>query len=211
MGLAFPGHVIAIETAGFAVLRNTWSDKLRQRLFGLELGRPAFRSIREAYDGLPMRVAQEVIGEPIFSSARVGLPPGWFRARTDTVDSGAPASFIPGVCIAGPVGDMPAALAVVPGSARLPTEAEVPTELAIEVRLVPGDVAVLDSRCMGRWSVPETIFQLSVVRAWVQPDLDASAMVGPDLPARAARFAGVASAPAATLESWLFERHERRP
>jgi hypothetical protein len=210
VGLAFPGHVIAVETAGFAVLRNTWSDKLRQRLLGLELGRPAFRSIRESYDGLPMRVAQKVVGEPIFSSACVGLPSGWFRARTDTVDSGAPASFIPGVCIAGPVGDVAAVLAVVPGSARLTSEAEVPAELAVEVGLAPGDVAVLDSRCMRRWSAPQTVFQLSVVRAWVQPDLDGPAMAGPDLPARAARFAGVGSAPATTLESWLFERHERK-
>jgi hypothetical protein len=209
VGLAFPSYVTAVETSGFAVLRNTWSDKLRQRL-GAESGNPAFRSVREAYDGLPMRVAQDVAGEQIFSLARVGLPAGWLRARTDIIGSGAPASFIPGLCIAGPVGDTAALLAVVPGSARLPLDAEVPEELAAEAELAPGDVAVLDPRCMRRWSIPKTIFQLSVVRTWIQPECDASAMVGPDAPPRAARFAGVPSAPAATFESWLFARHERR-
>ena len=210
MGLAFPSYVLAVQTAGFAVLSNTWSDKLCQRLLGLDASRPNFRSVREAYDGLPMRVAEAVAGEQIFSSARTGLPSGWFRARTDTVDSGAPVGFIPGVCISGPVAREAVMLAVVPGSARLTAGAAAPADLAVETELGPGDVALLDSRCMQRWSAPQTVFQLSVVRTWIQPELDVSALTGPDLPARAARFAGAGSAPAVTLESWLFERHERR-
>lgn len=210
MSLVFPAHVTAVETSGVAVLRTTWSDKLCQRLAGMDSARPNFRVVREAYEGLPMRVAQDVAGEQVFSRARTGVPRGWYRTRTDTVAAGAPNTFIPGVCIAGPVGGGPGSLSVIPGSARLPADTAVPTELAVSVDLDAGDVAVLDSRCMRRWSAPETTFQLSVVRPWIEPEQDAAPLVDPQGPARASRFAGLPWMPAPTLESWLFDRHERR-
>jgi hypothetical protein len=210
VSLAFPAYVTSVETSGVAVLRNTWSGKLRDPLAAINAGLPTFRVIREAYDGLPMRVAQAVAGEQIFSRARIPLPDGWHRARTDTVASGAPLTFVPGLSIAGPVSADTVRLSFVPGSARLPADAEVPEEMVVHVELDPADVAVLDARCMRRWSAPESTFELSVVRTWIEPELDASRLVAPDGPERAKRFAGMPWIPAPSVESWLFERHERR-
>ena len=206
----FAAHATAMETAGWTVLRNTWSDKLLQRLATMDRLVPNFKLVREAYDGLPMRVAEEITGELVFSKASVGVAAGWFRTRVDTIASGAPVGFVPGVCIAGPTTDAGAQLSVIPGSARLGVAVTVPQQLAIGVTLAQGDAAILDSRAMRRWSPAESVFQLSVVRPWIEPEHDAAGLVAADTPPRAARFAGVAGRPAESLESWLFERHERR-
>jgi hypothetical protein len=211
MSLLMPTHLTAVETAGVAVLRVTWSDKLRQRLATQTGDRIILRVLREAYEGLPLRVAEQIAGEQVLSHAGVGVPAGWYRQRVDTVADGAPRAFVPGLSILGPVGAEPVTLSYAPGSARLPHDAPVPVESATDIELAPGDVVVADSRCALRLSDPAAVFQLSVVRAWLEPERDFTAFVTRDVLPRVARFAGVASVPAATPEQWLFERHERRP
>lgn len=210
MTVLFPTYLTAVETAGVAVLRVTWSDKLRQRLATMTADRLSVRVLREAFEGLPIRIAQGLAGEQVFSGAGVGVRHGWYRQRLDTVAAGAPGNFVPGVCVAGPVGGQAVDLDYVPGSARLPADAAVPEDLTARVRLAQGDVAVLDSRCARRWSHPEQVFRLSVVRPWLEPERDGRELVGSDILPRVQRFAGVPWAPATTLEQWLFERHERR-
>jgi hypothetical protein len=208
MSVAMPAYLTAVETAGVAVLPITWSDRLCQRLSTMTAERLVPRVLREAYEGLPLRVAQEIAGEQVLSYAGVGTRAGWHRQRVDTVADGAPRTFVPGLCIAGPVGDAPVTLSYLPGSARLRRGAATLGDLAAHAELAPGDVAVLDSRCTRRWSDPATVFQLSVVRPWIEPERDFAALVTTDTPPRVARFTGAPWAPAATPSQWLFDRHE---
>jgi hypothetical protein len=210
MTLAMPSYLTAVDTAGVAVLPVTWSDKLRQRLAAMPADRLSLRVLREAYEGLPMRVAQGIAGEQVLSSAGLGAAPGWHRQRVDSVADGAPSRFVPGLCIAGPVGAAATTLWYVPGSASAPRDAPVLESLALAAELVPGDVAVLDSRCMRRWSDPAAVFRMSVVRTWIQPERDGRELITGDVSPQLARFAGSPWAPAETVRQWLFERHERR-
>jgi hypothetical protein len=211
MTLALPTHIAAVRTCGVAVLPVTWSEKLRRRLAGTDVAEPSLRILREAYEGLPSRLVHSLAGEQIVSNVAVGVSPGWHRQRVDTILDGAPASFIPGMCIAGPTGEEAVVLSYVPGSARSHRDIAGDGERAVEVELAPGDVAVLDSRCARRWSRPEVVFALSVVRSWIEPQADLGTLVRADTLARVARFAGRQDAPAVTVREWLFERHERRP
>lgn len=211
MTLMMPTHVTAVETAGVAVMPVVWSERLRGRLAVLGRDRSTLRALREAYEGLPVRVAEEVAGEQVLSSFGTDAPAGWHRQRGDTIADGAPGAFVPGLCIGGPVGEAPVTLSYLPGSARARHDAPILPDLAASVELAPGDVAVLDSRCVRRWSDPQSVFRMSLVRTWIVPEDDARELVTAETLPRLARFAGAAAAPARTVEEWLFERHERRP
>ena len=137
MTVRFPTYLTAVETAGVAVLPVTWSDKLCQRLATMTADRLSVRVLREAFEGLPMRIAQALAGEQVFSGAGVGVPAGWHRQRLDTVAAGAPSNFLPGVCVAGPVSSRAVDLDYVPGSARLPADAAVPEDLTAGAQLSP--------------------------------------------------------------------------
>lgn len=207
MTQTFNGYVTAVETMGVAILRNTWSPKLRQRLAMTDSAAPNLRTVREAYDGLPMRVAQHVAGEQIFSGARHGVDEEWHRSPIREGVLAAPTAHVLGMSIAGPA-DEAVELHVATGSDRC--EPDLAVGAAIQTfRLEAGDVAVLDARCLRRWTAPATIFELSVVRFWVEPVQDGRALAKSDMPPRARRFVGEGTAPT-TLEEWLFGRHPAR-
>jgi hypothetical protein len=168
--------------------------------------------IRQAFDGLPLRIINGLIGEVVLSAIRVEASSEWHRGRDDTIISGAPPEFIPGFDLVINIGSETAGLEVISGSGRLPIDS--PYELLDSrfIELVHGDMVILDSRILRRWISKNegAIFWFSVIRPWLTPLDDFTNKVRPDTPPRALRFYGIPWIPAQDIGQWLFKNHRKR-
>jgi hypothetical protein len=202
-----------LETRGWTIVEGCLSPQLQRHLSrGFPNPNPSEMTlVRQAFDGLPLRIVDGLIGDVILSHVRYGVSEGWHRGRDDTVASGAPAEFVPGFDLSCVLNGKSCAIEVVPGSGRLGTKDPVPEEIKQLTQLAPGDLAIFDSRLMRRWPAEGArwVFSFSVVRRWLTPVTDFSKRLRPGTPPRALRFFGEPW-PACDVREWLFQTHQRR-
>jgi hypothetical protein len=203
-----------LGTRGWTLVEGCLSPQLQRHLArGYPSPNPSEMTlVRQAFDGLPMRITQGIIGEVILSQIKYGAEAGWHRGRGDTVASGAPAEFVPGFDFACVLDGKPCQVEVIPGSNRLTDDDPCLLEISREVELRPGDVLILDSRLQRRWP-PERghlIFWFSVIRPWLTPLSDFSKRLRPETPPRALRFFGIPQVPPRDVGEWLFRTHRKR-
>ena len=210
--LSFSRQTLATE--GCAILRESLSPRLLKSLTrGFPSTNPSeLTLVRQVFDGLPMRIVQELIGEVVLSAIKCGCESGWHRSRVDTIASGAPAEFVPGFDLATVIDQKLCRLDFLCGSGRLAADSAYPAQIYRSVELAPGDLAILDSRLLRRWPDDhgQHIYMASVVRYWLTPLQDISSRLSADLPPRALRFFGVPWQPAREISQWLFRNHPRR-
>ena len=203
-----------LETRGWTVVEGCLSPQLQRHLArGYPNPNPSeLALVRQAFDGLPMRITESLVGEVILSRVKYGAEPGWHRGRADTVASGAPAGFIPGFDLACVLDARPCPAEVVPGSGRLRADDPLPESICQAAELAPGDLAIFDSRLLRRWP-PERgprVFWFSVIRPWLTPLSDFSKRLRPETPPRARRFFGEPWWPARDVREWLFRTHKNK-
>jgi hypothetical protein len=168
--------------------------------------------VRQVFDGLPMRITQGMVGEVILSDISYGVQQGWHRGRSDIVNCGAPASFVPGFDMATVLDFKPCLIDVIDGSSRLAADDGCPTGLRQSVEIAPGDLAIFDSRLLRRWAEDrcQWVYSLSVIRPWITPVSDFSSKIHPDMPPRALRFYGCPWWPSRDVGEWIFRNHTKR-
>jgi hypothetical protein len=201
-----------LEAQGCTVVPTVLSAKLRAML---DRGRnkfPEFVLVRQAFEGLPLRITAELAGEMVLSSARYGVPGGWHRGRDDVVRDGAPASFVPGFDVALTLEAGPCTVEFLPGSGRFGAHDALPVSQLAAMTMQPDDVVIFDSRMVRRWP-PESaahVFWFSVARPWITPLVDFVARIPATTPPRARRFAGDVTLPSRDIGEWLFRTHPKR-
>jgi hypothetical protein len=202
-----------LETRGWTIVEGCLSPQLQRHLArGFPNPNPSEMTlVRQAFDGLPMRIVEGLIGEVILSQVRYGVSQGWHRGRNDTIASGAPADFVPGFDLSCVLNGKPCTIEVVPGSGRLRTHDPVPEEIKQPATLAPGDLAIFDSRLLRCWPPQgaDWVFCFSVVRRWLTPVTDFSKRLRPGTPPRALRFFGEPW-PARDIGEWLFRTYQKR-
>lgn len=203
-----------LETQGWTILRGNLSQRL---LSHFARGYPAPNPselilVRQAYDGLPMRIVEGLVEQAVLSAVRYGAEEQWHRGRDDTVRGGAPADFIPGFDLAATLDSAPCALEVISGSQRLGVDDPYPLQQSRSIELASGDLAIMDSRLLRRWSAQSAywILWFSVIRPWLTPLDDFTDKIRPDTPPRALRFYGIPWRPARDVGQWLFHSHSKR-
>jgi hypothetical protein len=168
--------------------------------------------VRQAFDGMPLRIVTGLIGEVVLSMIRSGATPDWHRGRNDTIASGAPSQFIPGFDLAATIDTSSCILEVIPGSGRLSVSDPNPKQISTPVELDPCDLAILDSRLLRRWSAEsgKQVFWFSVIRPWLTPLDDFEPEIRSNTPPRALRFFGLPWQPAREVGQWIFTSHTKR-
>jgi hypothetical protein len=202
-----------LATQGYTVVPGNISPRLRKHLLRYaESPHDLLGLTRQAFDGLPMRMTEALIGESVLSAFGVGVDTGWHRGRGDTVESSAPGEFIPGFDFATVPGPEPCSLELIPGSGRLRPDDAIPVQTLRRVNLEPGDQIILDSRLLRRWPDKRTgdVFWLSTIRPWLTPAMDFLGLLEPNAPPRALRFFGVPGAPSRDVGAWLVRSHRKR-
>lgn len=201
MSAAAPLVLQDLRTRGWTLLEaaGAWAD--------LEAVAPAVAA-RRSFEGALAEAAAGLLGPCMLSFARIGAPAGWHRGRADTVQSGAPPEFIPGLDLVRAREPMRAAL--IPGSGRLRSGDPAPEALAVELSLRPDQALLLDTRLWRRWPAPAPALFFSVVRAWLEPEADFRALAGAEASPADRLFFGAATQPATDVGRWLSGR-ERRP
>jgi hypothetical protein len=202
-----------LETRGWTVVEGCLSPQLQRHLArGYPNPNPSEMTlVRQAFDGLPMRITQGIVGEVILSQIKYGAEPNWHRGRYDTINSGAPPDFIPGFDLACILDGQPCQLEVIPGSGRLRANDPCPVGISQEVELRPGDLVILDSRLQRLWPQKRDrwVFWFSVIRPWLTPLNDFSMRLRPETPPRALRFFGIPQMPPRDVGEWLFRTHRK--
>jgi hypothetical protein len=203
--------VLDLETRGWTVLPRILSDRLRGKTLR-GTGRIDYRHIRQIFDGIPSRVADAAIGAHVFSCLRPAIE-GWHRGRSDVLASQTPPNFVYGIDLVAPLGPDPLVFDIVDGSARLPSRTIVPTQAARRVRVMPGDLLMLDARiCRRAANDPAAAaVEISVIRSWITPEEVWPAEELAKMPERAAAFFGRNQQQTASVRGWLVRTHPRRP
>ncbi len=213
------GSIVALctqelETQGWTVVQSCLSPQLQRHLVrGYPNPNPSeLTLVRQAFDGLPLRITQGLIGEVILSQVRYGEAEDWHRGRGDTVASGAPAEFIPGFDLSCVLDRKPCPVEVIPGSGRLTDDDPWPYQISQTVEVKPGDLAIFDGRLLRRWPPERSgwVFWFSVIRPWLTPLSDFSRRLRPDMPPRALSFFGIPRQPPGDVGEWLFRTHQKR-
>lgn len=203
-----------LATRGWTIVEGCLSPQLQRHLVrGFPSPNPSEMTlVRQAFDGLPMRITENLLGEVILSQVAYGVGTGWRRGREDTILSGAPADFIPGFDLACTLDGKPCTIEVIPGSGRLRANDPVPEEIKQVAQLAPGDLAIFDSRLLRRWPTERSdwVFWFSVIRPWITPVADFSNRLRPGTPPRALRFFGAPWWPSRDISEWLLRTHQKR-
>lgn len=203
-----------LETRGWTVVEGCLSPQLQRHLArGYPNPNPSEMTlVRQAFDGLPLRITQGLVGEVILSQVKYGAGEDWHRGRGDTVASGAPPDFVPGFDLACVLNGRPCEVEVIPGSGRLAAGDPPPLQIAQAFALAPGDLAIFDSRLLRRWPTGRGrhAFWFSVIRPWLTPLSDFSRRLRPETPPRALRFFGIPWLPHRDVGEWLFRTHRKR-
>ena len=203
-----------LETQGWTVLKGNLSPQLTRHLArGFPEHNPSqLTLVRQAFDGMPLRIITGLIGEVVLSMIRSGAAPDWHRGRNDTIASGAPSQFIPGFDLATTIDSSPCILEVIPGSGRLSANDPNPSQISARVEVGPCDLAILDSRLIRRWSLEtgKKVFWFSVIRPWLTPLDNFEREVRSNTPPRALRFFGLPWQPARDVGQWIFNTHNKR-
>jgi hypothetical protein len=205
-------YIQELETRGWAVVEGCVSLQAQGHLRQGCYNRAEIKIVHQIFDGLPMCVTQGLIGGVILSQVMYGGDANWNRGRSDTITSGAPAEFIPGVDLAFALGGKTCLVEVIPGSGRLSAGDPCPTDISQVVELAPGDLAIFDSRLLRRW-LPEHnrwVFCFSVIRSWLMPLSDFSEALGAETQAGVPCFFDTPLSPPRDVGEWLFQTHQKR-
>ena len=197
-------------TCGWTVLANTVSDRLRRKVREGN-GHVSYHHVRQLFDGLPDRIAAQLIGRCVF--AGLSRPPAnWTRGRPDIVSSGAPRDFIPGLDLCAPIEEAPILIQVVSGSARLrDSEVWAPSQ-AQTISVAPGELLLLDARAVRRVADEAlSCIWFGVVREWISPVSLWPTDEMNTMPPRAAAFFGRHMVSSTSVIDWLARTHGQRP
>jgi len=202
-----------LATKGWTLLAGSVSSRFGEYLASYA-NWPArqLKLTRQLFDGLPMRISQGVIGESIVSAFGSSVRGGWHRGRTDTLESGAPPSFLPGFDFFTSTAVEPVRVSVINGGGRLARHDAPPIAAGQTVELGRGDLLIADCRTPRCWSepLPRSLFWFSTVRPWMTQEMDILSLVEHDTPPRALAFFGAAQRPPGDVLEWLTASHRKR-
>jgi hypothetical protein len=185
---------------GWTRLDANISDRLLRKIVTDGAERVNFRYVRQIYDGLPMRIAETLLGTCHFSGL-TGIGQDWSRVGDGSANDDMSPGPVQAIELIAPLGPTTLTLAVMRGSARLTGAAHADEGVML---LAPGDLAMLDARLLRRTvggpcqAVSFFVCPASLAQREIWPEA-----TDPKVPRRAATFFGGRAPIAKESTPWI--------